>query len=215
MAVNTWLISIARAYFIYFATIEHNEKTQWVTHKGMVIGMNLIDLSRTLEHGMSGYPHDPPVHIRAIHSLEKEGWILRQLRMGSHTGTHVDAPAHMHKEGATLDALPLEKFMGKAQKVSSTTETFPKQIGLIFEEGIIDSTLLERIISANPPFIATGDQAELEIEMEKMLLERNILTFTDLINLQQLPMNREFTFFGIPLKIKNGDGSPVRAFAMI
>lgn len=177
--------------------------------------MKLIDLSKTLEHGMNGYPGDPPVHIRAVHSLDKEGWILRQLRMGSHAGTHVDAPAHMHEEGTTLDKMPLERFFGKAQKVRSSDESFPQNVGLLFEEGSIDLPMLDRLLAAKPSFVVTGDKAELAIELERQLLTHDILTFTDLINLFELPFHREFTFFGIPLKIKNGDGSPVRAFAMM
>lgn len=177
--------------------------------------MNVIDLSRTLEHGMSGYPSDPPLHIRNIHSLEKEGWIVKQLRMGSHTGTHVDAPAHMHEDGGTLDAMPIERFFGKARKVRSTAEAFPQNIGLIFEEGSIDLSMMDRITAAHPSFVAIGDDAELSLDMERALLGNDILTFTDLVNLSALPAEQECTFFGVPLKIKNGDGSPIRAFAIV
>ena len=37
--------------------------------------------------------------------------------MGSHTGTHVDAFSHMHKDGETLEEIPLERFFGKARLV--------------------------------------------------------------------------------------------------
>lgn len=177
--------------------------------------MHLIDLSKTLEHGMNGYPGDPPVHIRVVQTIEEQGWVLRQLRMGSHAGTHVDVPSHMHEDGATLDKLPLERFFGKAQKVHAASEAFPKNVGLVFEEGSIDLEMFDRILAAKPSFIAIGGNAELEVEMEKTLLKNDILTFTDLVNLFELPYDTEFTFFGIPLKIKNGDGSPVRAFAML
>jgi arylformamidase len=36
------------------------------------------------------------------------------LTLGSHTGTHVDAPSHFLKGGLTLDALPLDSFVGPA-----------------------------------------------------------------------------------------------------
>lgn len=41
-----------------------------------------------------------------------------------------------------------------------------------------------------------------------------MITYTDLVNLEDLPYNQSFTFYGLPLKIKNGDGSPVRAMAI-
>ena len=36
------------------------------------------------------------------------------LSMGSHTGTHVDAPAHFIEGGATVEALPLDSLIGPA-----------------------------------------------------------------------------------------------------
>ena len=36
------------------------------------------------------------------------------LSMGSHTGTHVDAPAHFIDGGATVEALPLDSLIGPA-----------------------------------------------------------------------------------------------------
>lgn len=177
--------------------------------------MRIIDLSKTIEHGMNVYPGDPAVSIRETHSLDKEGWRLKYLRLGSHTGTHVDAPSHMIENGETLDRLPLDRFFGKAMVVDLTADTFPEHIGLIFRGGEINQSVLEAILRAHPPFVATGDEAVLPLEIEKEFLMQGILTFTDLINLSLLPQNEEIMFFGIPLKIKNGDGSPVRAFVTI
>jgi len=51
--------------------------------------------------------------------------------------------------------------------------------------------------------------------MEQRLLRHGIITFTDLVNLEKLPPDKDFTFYGVPLKIKDGDGSPIRAFAVL
>jgi arylformamidase len=152
--------------------------------------------------------------IEQIHHLDKEGWRLRLFSFGSHTGTHVDAPAHMQEAGATLDQLPLEKFIGEAQLIDVVDE-FPKNIGLVFRTGKVGVELLPKFIMANTAFVVVGDKAELEVELERQLLQRNIITFTDLINLHELPEHEKFAFYGIPLKIKDGDGSPIRAFAIV
>jgi arylformamidase len=39
---------------------------------------------------------------------------LTSIEMGSHTGTHIDAPWHMIENGATLDQYSLETLVGKA-----------------------------------------------------------------------------------------------------
>lgn len=177
--------------------------------------MKVIDLSKIIENGMDVYAGDPPVHITDVRSLEKDSWRVKDLHFGSHTGTHMDAPAHMHEHGMRVDEIPLDRCFGRAMIAEPDAVYFPQNMGLIFKEGNIDAELYEKISAANPTFVVTGDDASLSIELERQLLEDDILTFTDLINLSELPEDREVIFFGIPLKIKEGDGSPIRAFAVV
>jgi kynurenine formamidase len=51
------------------------------------------------------------------------------------------------------------------------------------------------------------------IELEKLLLKHNIISCENLIHTDELPS--KFMFYGVPLNIKDSDGSPVRAFAII
>lgn len=176
--------------------------------------MKIIDLSQTLENNMPVYPGDPECKIEDIHKLEKEGWRLKYLQFSSHVGTHVDAPAHMNEIGETLDNLPLDSFFGETIMVK-TTDSFPKNIGLAFSEGQIDIEVVNKLKSAKPKFVVVGNKAVLDVEAERQLLKFGIITITDLINTEQLPYKQIFSFYAIPLKIKDGDGSPVRAFAIL
>jgi arylformamidase len=47
-------------------------------------------------------------------TLEKDGCAVSRLSFGSHTGTHVDAPSHILKDGLSVDRLDVESLMGKA-----------------------------------------------------------------------------------------------------
>lgn len=47
------------------------------------------------------------------------------------------------------------------------------------------------------------------------MLNHEIVTFTDLMNFEQLPTKETILFIGLPLKITGGDGSPVRAVAVL
>tara|TARA_Y100000748_G_C15390054_1_gene447180 strand:+ start:181 stop:543 length:363 start_codon:yes stop_codon:yes gene_type:complete len=47
------------------------------------------------------------------------------------------------------------------------------------------------------------------------LLGNDIIIYESLNNLDQLPKNLNFNFFGVPLPFTGFDGSPVRAFATI
>jgi kynurenine formamidase len=176
--------------------------------------MKIIDLSQPLFDKMPVYPGDPEVHIEQIHNLDREGWRLRYLQFSTHIGTHADAFAHMDEKGTTIDNIPLEKYIGKTILVSMDDD-FPKEIGLAFKKGKLDLDLFEKIKEASPLFVIIGNTAELEVELERKLLQSGILTITDLVNMDELPENKEFMFYGVPLKIKDGDGSPIRAFAIL
>lgn len=176
--------------------------------------MQVIDLSQPLFDKMPVYPGDPEVSIKQIHDLDKEGWRLRYLQMSTHIGTHADAFAHMDENGETIDNIPLEKYIGKTILVN-TFDNFPKEVGLAFKEGKLDLSLFEKLKEAKPLFVVVGNTAELEVELERKLLQSGILTITDLVNMDELPKDKEFMFYGVPLKIKDGDGSPIRAFAIL
>lgn len=172
--------------------------------------MRIIDLSKDIYSGMPVYPGDPEVSIEQVSTVGADGWQVSQLKLGTHTGTHVDAFSHMHPELASIDAIALEQFIGPAQLVRVHDGDFPKGLGLVFDE-TVDESVLESVIVANPPFVA-GDVSE---DLERALLGRGIVTFTDLINLAQLPRGETFLFIGLPLKIRQADGSPVRAVAVL
>jgi arylformamidase len=73
-----------------------------------------VDLSETIENGMTVYPGDAVPKVSRFKSLEKDGVNLSVMTLGSHTGTHVDAPRHFVKGGTPVDRLPLEALVGEA-----------------------------------------------------------------------------------------------------
>ncbi|MDI3331348.1 MAG: cyclase family protein [Micrococcus sp.] len=72
------------------------------------------DLTRTVRTGMPVYPGDPAVRISPALRLAEDGVEVAHLRLGSHTGTHVDAPAHTVSGGRTVDRLRLDELVGDA-----------------------------------------------------------------------------------------------------
>lgn len=170
--------------------------------------MKIIDLSKTIHNDMEIYPGDPIVKIEYHNKLNIDGYSTMKLSLGSHTGTHVDSLNHMKKSEDSIDTLALERFFGRSQ-VMSKNDNFKENIGLFFIEKI-SLKYLDKILKAKPTFVG-GNITE---ALEKKLLSNNIITYTDLINLDLLK-NEEFIFYGFPLKIKKGDGSPVRALGII
>jgi arylformamidase len=76
--------------------------------------MKLLDISVPIRDAMAVYRGNPPVRIRPAMTLRKDGVNLSELCLGSHTGTHVDAPSHFIKGGKGIDRVDLERFLGPA-----------------------------------------------------------------------------------------------------
>src|SRR4030042_396406 len=77
-----------------------------------------IDITVPLRHGMVCWPGDPPVKIKRIRDLDRgDGNTISQLSMGSHTGTHMDAPAHFLRKGIGIDKMPLDAIVGRARVI--------------------------------------------------------------------------------------------------
>jgi len=77
----------------------------------------ILDLTHPLRDGGPAYPGDPAPRVRAHATLEADGYRLAELTLGSHAGTHVDAPSHYLAEGGTVDALPLSALIGPATAI--------------------------------------------------------------------------------------------------
>lgn len=80
--------------------------------------MTIYDLSVPLRNGMPVYPGDPEAQITRLAAHERgDAWTTTHLSLSAHTGTHVDAPGHRLRKGATLDALDLHDLIGRAYVV--------------------------------------------------------------------------------------------------
>ena len=77
-----------------------------------------IDISVPLRHAMVHWPGDPPVKIKRIRDLDLgDGNTISQISMSSHTGTHMDAPAHFLRKGTCIDKMPLDATVGRARLI--------------------------------------------------------------------------------------------------
>jgi len=79
--------------------------------------MCLVDLSHPIADGQPSYPKDPPLRITSYRTIAADGCNVSSIAMGSHQGTHLDAPYHFFDDGATLDQVPLDRFFGPARLV--------------------------------------------------------------------------------------------------
>jgi arylformamidase len=209
--------------------------------------MRVVDLSHVIEEGMPVFPGDAPPRLEAVCTVEQCGFYERKLVMGSHTGTHMDAPAHMISAGACLDAMPAERFAGPG-RVVDVRQFNQKRVPLDYLEaqdldgaefvllysgwdsrwgrdayfhdypvlsiaaakwlaGLGLKGLGLDMISADPAYPP-------EAEIHHALLGSGMVLIENLCGLDGLPASG-FTFCAQPLKLKDADGSPVRAVAIM
>ena len=78
-----------------------------------------IDVTVPLSSEVPTFPGDPRFQMEFSHRLDQgEPYNVGKLALGTHAGTHVDAPYHFLADGATVDELPLEILMGKVRVVA-------------------------------------------------------------------------------------------------
>lgn len=73
-----------------------------------------LDISTALVEGVVVYPGDPSFEIQRYVDIPQSGFRASALRIGTHCGTHVDAPSHVVSDGPSVDALEFEVLCGRA-----------------------------------------------------------------------------------------------------
>ena len=204
--------------------------------------MKFVDLSHSIFNAMSTYPSDPDVTIIREKDIDTDNTLLHSFKMGTHTGTHLDVPAHVIPGGKTLDNFTLSSFTGTAVKVDKNTYNSLDQIeskidGVIYDSGwyrhfndpelfygscrpLIPEKLIEKAVKLEIEFFgcdlpsvdASGSK---EKPVHHALFGSDIIIYESLTNLDQLPLHKLFQFYGFPLAFEKLDGSPVRAVAFV
>jgi kynurenine formamidase len=82
--------------------------------------IRLIDLSVPVGPATVVYPGDPAPELTVHSTVEREGFNLLDVHIGSQSGTHVDAPYHFEDDALRIDEVPLERFLGPAVVVDAT-----------------------------------------------------------------------------------------------
>jgi len=76
----------------------------------------IVDLTHPITDGMQTFPVSwhPRVALQTLGRFAVEGRATTQITLGSHTGTHIDAPSHFIADGPSLSAIALERLVGPA-----------------------------------------------------------------------------------------------------
>ncbi|MCX6689599.1 MAG: cyclase family protein [Methanoregula sp.] len=74
--------------------------------------MQIHDVTRLLSEKAVVYTGDL---VPSFSQVDQGMYLISDLRMSSHSGTHIDAPAHYLKTGDTIDTVPLTNLIGKCR----------------------------------------------------------------------------------------------------
>lgn len=72
------------------------------------------DATRPIFHGMPVFTGDPGVAFEQVCAISRDGVNVHRIIMGTHTGTHIDAPLHFIKHGSAVDGIDPAILVGKA-----------------------------------------------------------------------------------------------------
>jgi len=199
--------------------------------------MPIYDISHPLHPAIAVWDGDTPYSYRSLCRLDEGASVnLGSVEMSVHTGSHADAPFHYDDNGATMDTLPIETYIGAATVIDVTgharltrelleplefaprvlfktggwkdTAQFPEWIPTL-ESGVAEFLASRGVILVgfDLPSVDTLDSKTLPIHHELGAAQIAILESLALANVS--PGNYEL--IALPLKLVGADGSPVRA----
>ncbi len=189
---------------------------------------------------MPYFKGDPVPKIEQYKSIDKDGYNIKNLNFGTHTGTHIDAPAHFIKGGRTIDQFDPLEISGIA-----TCIRYEPGKGLVLPDQKFKVILLytgynenwdkfkefenfsyidaqdaiklkeygAKVVGIDSP--SAEKAGSVDFETHHILLGNDIPIIENL-NSSRLKylINKSFYLIAIPLPIGKGDGSPIRAVAL-
>lgn len=195
--------------------------------------MKIFDVTRPLKNDMLVYPGDV---IPRFSQVDQGQYLISDLHMSSHTGTHIDAPAHYLRTGDPIDTIPLTNLIGQCRviDVSGTKSTMITAADLQGKLSGVKRLLLKTRFSEKDtfseeyPFLAfdaacaitdTGiecigiDSPSIESyncdgSVHRQLLGNGCIII-ELLDLSDIPQG-DYDMVALPLRFAGLDGSPAR-----
>ncbi len=196
----------------------------------------LIDLSHPLNEQTPVYPGDPATVIASAGILQRDGFCDHYVSIGTHVGTHIDAPMHMLPGGKQLNDFPLEHFVGDGVLIDVRSGYEAVKLASIKTGDIVllysgaSENYLKPSYYKNYPAIPhhiADYLVQQKIKMvgldacspdntdgfpiHKVLLSNDILVIENLTNLASLA-GKQFRIYALPINLQL-DAGPARVIA--
>ncbi|KGA96373.1 kynurenine formamidase [Alkalihalobacillus alcalophilus ATCC 27647 = CGMCC 1.3604] len=198
-----------------------------------------IDISQPLDDKLAHWPGDTPFQYVTEYTKEQTGSVnIGKMTTSLHSGTHVDAPFHFDNSGARILDLDLELFIGQARVIDGSSFTMlNEEMFSHFNLDGVTRLLVKTLVPNNPihfpadfPSVTTCGANYLGKKGVKLIgvdvpsvdhpdskelsghhaLLKNEIAILENVMLDSVP-DGDYELIALPLPIKEGDGSPVRA----
>jgi len=202
--------------------------------------MKIYDITATICDNLPVYGDERFIINKIARLTNGDKFNLTTFAATTHTGTHADMPSHFILDGTTCDKIDLSHFYGPAKliRVDATghltkedllTHDIPTDIILLINMGqskyMTHGTLKKdffalmpcaaqylvekRIKTVGIDYLSVDPYGNDEYPVHMILLGNGIAILEGLV-LDGVPEGN-YTLSALPLKFKNGDGSPIRA----
>ncbi|MFK8795563.1 arylformamidase [Planococcus plakortidis] len=199
---------------------------------------SIIDISMALDSSTPEWPGDTPFSYRLSVTKEESGSVnIGELKSSTHIGTHIDAPFHYDENGLKTDELPLDVYLATAQVMDvsdqpqvqlENLDELAKGVSAVllktaawrdrtkFPEAwpVFDPAIAEwmkgqgvRLLGVDVPSVDPETSKELPMHHA---MNRNQRFILEGIVLDDVAPG-VYELAALPLKIRGGEGSPVRA----
>jgi arylformamidase len=115
---STW-IPLTAAGLVALGAMAFKAQTQSSSLEAAAKPNPWIDATATLDPATTPvYEGNAPLKFDFLDDMRKgDGFTLSAYSMGAHSGTHIDAPMHFIRDGASIDRVPLEALIGPARVI--------------------------------------------------------------------------------------------------
>ena len=201
--------------------------------------MEIFDISQTLQESIAVWPGDPEFRMSRFSGIQAgQGVNVSVVNMGTHTGTHLDAPLHLDDAGSGVESIPLQHLIGPARILEIISNDCIRTSDLMpLDLQSVTRVLLKTSAKETPESMLNKNYAFLSEDAAEYLAEKGIVLFgidtpsVDAWNSEGLPIHRillknniaileglrlalvapgDYELICLPLKLAGCDGAPVR-----
>jgi arylformamidase len=199
----------------------------------------ILDITPAITPALAVWPGDTPPTREVLMDLARDDAVtLSTLRATVHLGAHADAPSHYGLRAPSIEAMPLERYVGpcrvirvaaargqrigpeaipgdlRAERVLIATGTYPDPQCWNDDFAALEPSTVDLLRERGARLVGI-DTPSVDLKSDAKLLAHGRFLANDMVILEGLVLDGvepgEYELIALPLKLVGFDASPVRA----